>query len=251
VTGVAPTETHYQVLGLEPRATAEQIEKAYKFHLGLYGEEALATYSLLDAEELRLARARVHEAFEVLRDPSRRYEYDVANGFVSGGSLVIRFPMGAPAERPAGPPTDKPMGAPAESPADNPVAASQAEPPQPDADPPPASIPGVTAASTGLPPAASAPPAAAPVRTPPRVLPDPVDGAALRRFREERGISLREISLVSKVGVRYFEYIEADRHALLPASVYLRGFLQEYARVVGLEPRRTAESYLAGVPRDS
>jgi curved DNA-binding protein CbpA len=231
VTGVAPTETHYQVLGLEPRATAEQIEKAYQFHLGLYGEEALATYSLLDAEELRLARARVHEAFEVLRDPSRRYEYDVANGFASGGSLVIRFPMGAPA--------------------DTPVAASQAEPPQPHGDLPAASIPGVTAASTGLPPAASAPPAAAPVRTPPRVLPDPVDGAALRRFREERGISLREISLVSKVGVRYLEYIEADRHALLPASVYLRGFLQEYARVVGLEPRRTAESYMAGVPRDS
>ena len=36
--------------------------------------------------------------------------------------------------------------------------------------------------------------------------------------------------------MRYLEYIEADRHALLPAPVYLRGFLQEYARATGLEP---------------
>jgi len=210
VTGVAPAETHYQVLGLEPRATGEQIEKSYLFHLGLYGEEALATYSLLDADELREARARVQEAFETLRDPVRRYEYDVANGFVSAGALVVPFPT--------------------------PAAPNPARPP---------------AASVARPAALGVPPEAARVRHAPQVLPDPVDGAALRRFREERGVSLRDISLVTKVGVRYLEYIEADRHALLPAPVYLRGFLQEYARVVGLEPRRTAESYLAGVPRDS
>ena len=229
---MAPPETHYQVLGLEPRATAEQIERAYHFHLGLYGEEALATYSLLDADELRLARARVQEAFEVLRDPSRRHEYDVANGFVSGGTLVIRFPAATPADKPAGVAADKPAGLPVDKPA------------APVADRPAAPIPATAAPSTDG-------PAAAPVRPPPHVLPDPVDGAALRRFREERGVSLREISLVTKVGVRYLEYIEADRHALLPAPVYLRGFLQEYARVVGLEPRRTAESYMARVPRDS
>ena len=37
------------------------------------------------------------------------------------------------------------------------------------------------------------------------------------------------------------EYIEAERFELLPAPVYLRGFLQEYARAVGLDPRRTAD----------
>ncbi len=97
-----------------------------------------------------------------------------------------------------------------------------------------------------------------PVRTPPppppplpapQVLEPPVDGAALRRFREGRGISLKDIAARSKVGVRYLEYIEADRHALLPAPVYLRGFLQEYARATGLEPRRTAEAYMSRVRR--
>jgi cytoskeletal protein RodZ len=79
---------------------------------------------------------------------------------------------------------------------------------------------------------------------PPALLPEPVSGAGLRRFREERGIELRRIAEQTKVGLRFLEYIEQDRHTLLPADVYLRGFLREYARVVGLEPARTAESYM-------
>ena len=79
------------------------------------------------------------------------------------------------------------------------------------------------------------------------VLPDPLTGADLKRFRESRGIALRDIATASKVGVRYLEYIEAERLEVLPAPVYLRGFVQEYARVVGLDPRPTADSYLTRI----
>ena len=64
-----------------------------------------------------------------------------------------------------------------------------------------------------------------------------VTGADLKRIREARGISLRDIALQSKIGMRILEYIEEDRLPYLPAPVYLRGFLQEYARAVGLDPR--------------
>jgi cytoskeletal protein RodZ len=84
------------------------------------------------------------------------------------------------------------------------------------------------------------------------VLPDPVSGSDLKAARERSGVSLREIATSSKVGVRFFEYIEGDRFDQLPAPVYLRGFVQEYARVIHLDPRRTAESYLSYVAsRDS
>ena len=109
-------------------------------------------------------------------------------------------------------------------------------------------MPSLPRPATGPVPVRIPPPA--PPRPPaPQVLEPPVDGAALRRFREERGISLKDIAARTKVGVRYLEYIEADRHALLPAPVYLRGFLQEYARATGLEPRRTAEAYMSRVRR--
>jgi flagellar biosynthesis protein FlhG len=181
----APVETHYAVLGIGPRATTEQVDRAYRHAAGLYDEEALATYSLLDGEERASARSRVEEAYAVLRDPRRRHEYDVSLGLTSAAS--------APAFAPA---------------------------------------------------AESRPSAA---RTPVVVLPDPVTGPDLKRFRESRGIPLREIAAASKVGVRFLEYIEAERIEVLPAPVYLRGFVQEYARVVGLDPRPTAESYLARV----
>jgi flagellar biosynthesis protein FlhG len=108
--------------------------------------------------------------------------------------------------------------------------------------------------SLGLASATSAPAFAAavespalPARAPLVVLPEPVTGPDLKRFRESRGIPLRDIAAASKVGVRFLEYIEAERVEVLPAPVYLRGFVQEYARVVGLDPRPTAESYLARV----
>jgi flagellar biosynthesis protein FlhG len=81
------------------------------------------------------------------------------------------------------------------------------------------------------------------------VLPEPITGSVLRRYREERGVSLREIANQSKIGTRYLEYIEGDRLDMLPAAVYLRGFLQEYARALGLDPRRTANAYMAQFPR--
>ena len=83
---------------------------------------------------------------------------------------------------------------------------------------------------------------------PPADLPARLTGAELRKLREARGVTLREIALVTKIGVRFLEYIEEDRVALLPAPVYLRGFLMEYGRVIGLDPRRTADAYMARLP---
>ena len=80
-------------------------------------------------------------------------------------------------------------------------------------------------------------------------LPDPVTGADLKRFRESRGVTLARIAADSKVGQRTFEDIEGDRFDRLPAVVYVRGFLREYARAVGLDPVATAESFVARLPR--
>jgi len=76
-------------------------------------------------------------------------------------------------------------------------------------------------------------------------LPEVLTGAELRRMREARGVSLRHIASVTKIGLRYLEYLEEDRFQFLPAPVYLRGFLQEYARLVGIDPRRTADAYMS------
>jgi flagellar biosynthesis protein FlhG len=82
----------------------------------------------------------------------------------------------------------------------------------------------------------------------PAALPAILSGTELRRIREARGVTLRHMANVTKIGTRFLEYIEEDRFAFLPAPVYLRGFLQEYARIVSLDPRGVADAYMSRLP---
>jgi cytoskeleton protein RodZ len=59
-------------------------------------------------------------------------------------------------------------------------------------------------------------------------------GGELRKQREIRGISLREISDSTKISKRFLEAMEQDQFRALPAPVFTRGFIREYARYLGL-----------------
>lgn len=61
-------------------------------------------------------------------------------------------------------------------------------------------------------------------------------GTWLRQQREMREITLREISDATKISLRYLEALEEERFDLLPATLFARGFLRQYARYVGLDP---------------
>ncbi len=69
-------------------------------------------------------------------------------------------------------------------------------------------------------------------------------GSWLRREREIREIPLHEIAEVTKISIRYLEALEQDRFDVLPAPVFAKGFLKEYARYVGLDPDDVINSYL-------
>src|SRR5436309_463053 len=70
-------------------------------------------------------------------------------------------------------------------------------------------------------------------------------GDWLRRQRELREISLRDIADRTKISLRYLEAMEADRFDLLPAPIFAKGFLREYARYVGLSPDDVVNHYLS------
>jgi cytoskeleton protein RodZ len=70
-------------------------------------------------------------------------------------------------------------------------------------------------------------------------------GEWLRRQRELREINLRDIADRTKISLRYLEAMEADRFDLLPAPIFAKGFLREYARYVGLSPDEVINHYLA------
>jgi cytoskeletal protein RodZ len=60
-------------------------------------------------------------------------------------------------------------------------------------------------------------------------------GASLRRERELRGVTLQEIAASTKIGVGMLQAIEDDRLDKLPQGLFVRGFVREYARFLGLD----------------
>jgi transcriptional regulator with XRE-family HTH domain len=68
-------------------------------------------------------------------------------------------------------------------------------------------------------------------------------GEELRREREIRGISLKEIADATKISKRFLEAIERNDHRTLPAPVFTRGFVREYARYLGLNSEEMVNRY--------
>ena len=72
-----------------------------------------------------------------------------------------------------------------------------------------------------------------------------VTGAFLKKVREIRGLELNDIAQRTKISERYLRALEDEQFADMPAAVYVRGYVTEYARALRLNPQRAAESYLA------
>ena len=72
----------------------------------------------------------------------------------------------------------------------------------------------------------------------------PTFGEELRRERELRAISLREVAEATKVNLRYLEAIERNQFEQLPGGVFNRGFVRAYAQFIGVDPEAMVNAYL-------
>jgi cytoskeletal protein RodZ len=70
-------------------------------------------------------------------------------------------------------------------------------------------------------------------------------GSTLKRQREQRQMSVAEVSRITRVPVPTLESIEADRFDDLPGEVFVRGFLRSYALAVGMLPQEALARYTA------
>lgn len=75
----------------------------------------------------------------------------------------------------------------------------------------------------------------------------PSFGTWLRSQRKIREVPLGEIADATKISIRYLEALEQDRFDVLPATVFAKGFLREYARFVGLDPDEVVNSYITAL----
>ncbi|MGE4552499.1 MAG: helix-turn-helix domain-containing protein, partial [Desulfovibrionaceae bacterium] len=67
-------------------------------------------------------------------------------------------------------------------------------------------------------------------------------GAQLRQQREHLGFSLQEVAESTKVSKRILVAFEEGDRDHFPHRVYAKGFVQSYAKVLGLDPREFGEA---------
>lgn len=72
----------------------------------------------------------------------------------------------------------------------------------------------------------------------------PYRGKTLKQVREKMGIELQTISKEMKINIKILESIEEEVFENLPALVYLKGFLKNYAQSLGLDPQKVIEEYI-------
>jgi cytoskeletal protein RodZ len=69
-------------------------------------------------------------------------------------------------------------------------------------------------------------------------------GEELRRERELRRISLREVAQATKINIRYLEAMERNDFAYLPGGLFNRGFVRAYCKHIGIDPEAMVNAYL-------
>src|SRR5580658_4437494 len=65
-------------------------------------------------------------------------------------------------------------------------------------------------------------------------------GDTLRRERQKRNLDLAQVSLVLKISPRFLEAIEQENFERLPAGVFAKSFVRQYARLLGLDEEEAA-----------
>ena len=68
-------------------------------------------------------------------------------------------------------------------------------------------------------------------------------GQDLKRERELRGISLKEISSSTKISLRFLQALEEDRLDILPGNFFIKAILRTYAKFIGLEEDYVLNKY--------
>lgn len=69
---------YYELLSVERTASPDEIWEGYQAALTTYKDGSLALYGLVSEAERGLILERIQEAFQTLRDPDKRKEYDLA-----------------------------------------------------------------------------------------------------------------------------------------------------------------------------
>ena len=271
-------QSYYEVLDVSFNANPEIIRTAYIRAKNAYNRDSLAAYSLFDKEDSKRILDEIEEAYTVLSDSEKRRKYDESHGIESSESVYENYHRGNHAvaafardalaaeadhggrfsldQDPFRKQSDtfsrleKGLDAPRDS----------APAPLPDRTAPVGPTPSTMSPVERL--RAMQDLAGGQNTTGPRNYQitrtfesspemeeriknlENVTGNFLRSVREYRRVSAEEIMNILKISKNYLTALEEDDVGRLPANVFVRGFVIQYAKALKLEHEKVANAYM-------
>jgi len=73
-------------------------------------------------------------------------------------------------------------------------------------------------------------------------------GDALRAAREEKGLSIPEVSARIRISKRYIQALEDGNFLMIPSLVYAKGFVKAYAEFLGLDAKSMVSQLVERYP---
>ncbi|OLC56327.1 MAG: hypothetical protein AUH92_00395 [Acidobacteria bacterium 13_1_40CM_4_69_4] len=250
---------HYRVLEVVPKASPKEVQSAYQLLKKTYDPETTCLSPLMDAPGLREMQARIEAAYRTLIFLESRSDYDrqlLGSGALKEDQVRGLHAAAGAAAAPAA--TDTPTRA--ETPSKGPEAPAAApaaplmelagghEVGAPPGAPTDAAAPSGTDGA-GRPAPQVPGDAGQPLPGPEAALepgprPAPGSGSELREERQRLRLALETIAERTKIRRAYLQAIEEERFGDLPAAVFVRGFLREYARCLGLPGDDVTQTYM-------
>ncbi len=240
-------KNYYEVLEISTNARAEDIYHSYQRAKMAYSNDSLALYSLISQEECRNILELIDEAYSILSDPNKRKRYDEARGInrdftnISYNQLSDRVDPIKTSER-------------ASTRIDNShlfndnfkINTNRDNSPTPTSNISQSEKTNTSVNVTKL-------------VTQKRFALDFVEnadfereietatefsGELLRKIREYKNVDLERLADMTKVSRSHLQNIELEDFSKLPAPVYVRGFVFQYAKCLKLKPDLVANSFL-------
>lgn len=222
-------KNYYEVLEISTAAKSEDIYHSYQRAKFAYSSESLAIYSLISSEECRNILNLIEEAYSILSDPAKRKRYDEARGINTDFTTMSYNPL-SQRERDTAP--------------------SREEFPRPSAS---SSFQGSTSTS---PAASNVTKLVAQNQFALNYVANAdfekeieetqeFSGPFLRKIREYKNLDMQRLCDMTKVSRNHLQDIESEDYSRLPAPVYVRGFVFQYAKCLKLKPELVANSYVA------
>ncbi len=209
--------SYYDVLELNPDASGRDVHSAYLRAKETYSPDSPALYTMFTPEEARQLLKMIDEAFTVLSNQSKRQEYDLLlarKGHPAFQSLLIAKPTVVRVQESPSPAIlkkNRPM--------------HSGELPQ-----------GFARTRFGI------YEVNADFDTEIKVI-EECDGPFMQKIRQYKKVTLEQIAEATRISKSSLNAMESNAYDALPAPVFVRGFVLQVARTLGV-PDRIADAYM-------